>query len=144
MLRADFGQQRSQRARLASHRIRLAIEIDEQVALAFRHDRLPQMLARRAQGKGVGDLQRRGQETRGERSPAPRSRRLWKVRKLADNDARAGGSGSRRSVASVTTPSRPSLPTNMPIRSKPVLFLCVRPPVRSTRPSASTTSSPST
>jgi type II secretory pathway pseudopilin PulG len=33
-----------------------------------------------------------------------------------------GGRGRMRNVASVTTPSRPSLPTNRRWRSKPVLF----------------------
>ena len=42
--------------------------------------------------------------------------------------ARNGGSGINFNVASVTTPSRPSEPTNSRCRSKPVLFLCVRPP----------------
>ena len=58
--------------------------------------------------------------------------------------ARACGIGNSRNVISVTTPSIPSLPTNSPTRSNPVLFLCVRPPQRTTSPVASTTSNPST
>ena len=66
------------------------------------------------------------------------------VTNAADKVARAGGSGSKRSVTSVTTPSIPSEPTNRPTRSKPVLFLCTRPPIRRTSPLASTISSPIT
>ena len=62
----------------------------------------------------------------------------------ADRVARAGGIGSSLTVISVTTPSIPSDPTNNPIKSNPVLFLCTRPPVRKISPLASTTSSPTT
>ncbi len=69
---------------------------------------------------------------------------FFKVAKLAEMVARAGGCGSRRRVASVTIPSSPSDPTKSEMRSKPVLFLWVRLPVRRMSPLARTTSSPRT
>ena len=47
-------------------------------------------------------------------------------------------------VASVTTPSSPSEPTNRPAKSNPDLFLWVRPPNRTIPPPARTTSKPRT
>ena len=49
-------------------------------------------------------------------------------RKPAESTARAGGKGNKRKVASLTMPNNPSEPTKRPTRSKPVLFLWVRPP----------------
>jgi hypothetical protein len=63
---------------------------------------------------------------------------------VATTVATGGGSGRRRSVASVITPSVPSDPTNSRLRSYPATSLIVRPPRRSARPSARTTSRPST
>ena len=57
---------------------------------------------------------------------------------------REGGNGKSFRIISVVTPSIPSDPTNNPIKSKPVLFLWTRPPVRSTSPLANTISSPTT
>jgi len=54
------------------------------------------------------------------------------------------GRGTSLRVASVTTPRVPSDPTNSRVRSKPTTSLRVWEPVRTTRPSASTTSSPAT
>ena len=62
----------------------------------------------------------------------------------ATSSAWKGGSGMSFSVASVTTPSRPSEPTNKPVKSNPVLFLWVRPPNRTMAPPARTTSRPRT
>src|SRR6266704_440989 len=56
----------------------------------------------------------------------------------------AAGRGRSRKVADVITPRVPSDPTIRLVRSYPATPLIVRRPVRSTRPSASTTSSPST
>ena len=55
-----------------------------------------------------------------------------------------GGSGRRRRVASVMTPRVPSDPTKRRFRSYPATSFTVRPPKRTTRPSARTTSSPRT
>ena len=56
----------------------------------------------------------------------------------------AGGSGWTRRRASVMTPSVPSLPTKSWVRSGPVAARGPLPSVRTTRPSASTTSRPMT
>ena len=61
----------------------------------------------------------------------------------APRGVRAAGSGCALSSTLVMTPSVPSLPTNTWVRSGP----CApagKPPVRTTLPSASTTSSPAT
>ncbi|CAB5002158.1 unannotated protein [freshwater metagenome] len=55
-----------------------------------------------------------------------------------------GGSGRSRRRAIVTMPSVPSLPTMRPARSYPATPFTVRRPSRVMRPSASTTSRPST
>src|SRR5690606_8680056 len=60
-----------------------------------------------------------------------------RVRELA-------AAGRSASVISVITPRVPSEPTNSRVRSYPATPLAVRRPVRSTEPSANTTSSPST
>ena len=56
----------------------------------------------------------------------------------------ASGCPKRRTVTSVMTPSVPSDPTKRRVRSYPADDLRARPPVRMTRPSASTTVKPST
>ena len=61
-----------------------------------------------------------------------------------DNAARYGGKGSSLRVASVITASKPSVPVKKRGKSKPVLFLCVRPPTRTMAPSGNTTCRPST
>ena len=56
----------------------------------------------------------------------------------------ASGTGWRRSVISVITPSVPSEPTRRPVRSYPADDFLARPPVRTTSPLASTATSETT
>ena len=83
------------------------------------------------------------------RNPAAKMARMartagFMLRNPTPRQARNGGNGSCFNVASVTTPSMPSLPTKSRCRSNPVLFLCVREPSRTNVPSANATCSPST
>ncbi len=61
-----------------------------------------------------------------------------------DNAARKGGNGKSFSVASVTMPSNPSVPVKKREKSKPVLFLCARPPTRTRVPLGNANCKPST
>ena len=67
-----------------------------------------------------------------------------KVGNDATNVLAGGRAGSRRSSTSVITPSVPSLPTKSFISDSPATSLIRGPPIRTTVPSARTTSSPST
>src|SRR5262245_12279165 len=66
------------------------------------------------------------------------------VRKVAAAVNAASGAGRNANVASVTTPSVPSEPTNSRVKSYPATPFAARRPVRTTSPDASTTSSPRT
>jgi hypothetical protein len=121
----------------------LTVEVDQKMPFTCRNNRFAKMRSRSLQRETVGHFQRSGKKT-GAKYFLHRTGRRAKSVKARGETCSRGGSGSSRNVASVTTPSNPSDPTNNPIKSKPVLFLWVRPPVFRISPLASTTSRPMT